>query len=166
MNDLRQFVVKSNHYKRVRHLIGLCILTALTYFSETSGLQAQTKYTRFEHLTINDGLSSNRIRCIYRDSKDYLWMGTDIGLDKYDSYQVKNYRHGDGRFGAISSDVLISTGSACHSGETTISSVLQAMNLDFRTAASTVRISTGKHTTKEEIDFAVEVLVNAIKKLT
>lgn len=66
----------------------------------------------------------------------------------------------------ISSEVLISTGSACHSGETTISSVLHAMKLDFRTAAATVRISTGKNTTAEEIDFAVEVLVNAIKKLT
>jgi cysteine desulfurase len=66
----------------------------------------------------------------------------------------------------ISNDVLISTGSACHSGETTISSVLQAMKLDFRTATATVRISTGKKTTEEEIDFAVEVLVNAIKKLT
>lgn len=66
----------------------------------------------------------------------------------------------------INNDVLISTGSACHSGETTISSVLQAMNLDFRTAAATVRISTGKHTTDEEINFAVEVLVNAVKKLS
>jgi len=66
----------------------------------------------------------------------------------------------------ISSDVLISTGSACHSGETTISSVLQAMNIDFRTAAATVRISTGKLTTTEEIDFAVEALVNAVKKLS
>lgn len=66
----------------------------------------------------------------------------------------------------ISSDVLISTGSACHSGETTISSVLQAMNLDFRTAAATVRISTGKHTTEKEIDSAVEVITNAIKKLS
>lgn len=66
----------------------------------------------------------------------------------------------------ISSDVLISTGSACHSGETTISSVLQAMNPDFRSAAATVRISTGKSTTKEEADFAVKVLVNAINKLT
>lgn len=65
----------------------------------------------------------------------------------------------------ISRDVLISTGSACHSGETTISSVLEAMNLDFRTAASTVRISTGKTTTAEEIDFTTEVLVNAINKL-
>ncbi len=66
----------------------------------------------------------------------------------------------------ISRDVLISTGSACHSGETTISSALQAMNLDFRMAAATVRISTGKHTTEEEIDFAIETLVNAVKKLT
>ena len=66
----------------------------------------------------------------------------------------------------ISQDVLISTGSACHSGDTTISSVLQTMNIDFRTAAATVRISTGKKTTAEEIDFAVEVLVNAVKKLS
>lgn len=66
----------------------------------------------------------------------------------------------------INNDVLISTGSACHSGETTISAVLQAMNLDFRTAAATVRISTGKWTTEEEIDIAVEVLVNAVKKLS
>ncbi|HZL12016.1 MAG TPA: cysteine desulfurase family protein [Prolixibacteraceae bacterium] len=66
----------------------------------------------------------------------------------------------------ISNDILISTGSACHSGETTISSVLQAMNLDFRTATATVRISTGKHTSEEEIDFAIEVLVNAINKLS
>ncbi len=107
LNYLRQFVVNSNHYNRTKHLITLRFLTALLCFSGTVGLQAQSKYTRFEHLTINDGLSSNRIRCIYRDSKDYLWMGTDIGLDKYDSYQVKNYRHGDGRFGAISSDILI-----------------------------------------------------------
>jgi cysteine desulfurase len=66
----------------------------------------------------------------------------------------------------IGNEVLISTGSACHSGETTISSVLQAMNLDFRMAAATVRLSTGKRTTEEEIDFAVEVLVNAVKKLS
>ncbi|MBW8334753.1 MAG: cysteine desulfurase [Prolixibacteraceae bacterium] len=66
----------------------------------------------------------------------------------------------------IGNDVLISTGSACHSGETTISSVLQAMSLDFRTATATVRISTGKHTTGEEIDFAIEVITNAVKKLS
>ena len=67
---------------------------------------AGQKYSKFHHLTINDGLSSNRIRCIYRDSKDYLWMGTDVGVDRFDSYQVKKYRHDDSIPGAISSDIL------------------------------------------------------------
>lgn len=71
-----------------------------------SGANSQVKYLKFNYLTVNDGLSSNRIRCIYKDSKDYLWMGTDVGLDKYDSYQVKKYRHDDNMPGTISSDIL------------------------------------------------------------
>jgi len=66
----------------------------------------------------------------------------------------------------IGNEVLISTGSACHSGITEISSVLKAMNMDLLTAASTVRISTGKYTTAEEIDFAVEAISNAVLKLS
>jgi signal transduction histidine kinase/ligand-binding sensor domain-containing protein len=68
--------------------------------------QAQQQYSRFGHLTVDDGLSSNRIRCLYRDSKDYLWMGTDVGLDKYDSYQIKKYRYGEKQPGTISSDKI------------------------------------------------------------
>ncbi|MFH0842155.1 MAG: two-component regulator propeller domain-containing protein [Bacteroidota bacterium] len=34
-------------------------------------------------------------------------MGTDIGLDKYDSYQVKKYDHNENQPGSISSDILI-----------------------------------------------------------
>jgi len=64
----------------------------------------------------------------------------------------------------ISKDLLISVGSACHSGTTEISSVLKAMNVNFTTAASTVRISTGKGTTEAEIDFAISVLTEAVKK--
>jgi len=106
--SLQAFCRKINPMmNNLRRLLSQCLGTLLVCFSGILGLKAQTQYTRFEHLTINDGLSSNRIRCIYRDSKDYLWMGTDIGLDKYDSYQVKNYRHGDSQFGTISSDILI-----------------------------------------------------------
>lgn len=66
----------------------------------------------------------------------------------------------------ISNDVLISTGSACHSGNTEISSVLKAMNVDIMTAASTVRISTGKNTTVKEIDFAVDTVSKVFFKLS
>jgi len=43
---------------------------------------------------------------------------------------------------SISNEVLISTGSACNSGITEISSVLKAMKMEILTAAGTVRIST------------------------
>ncbi|MDP3002984.1 MAG: cysteine desulfurase family protein [Bacteroidales bacterium] len=66
----------------------------------------------------------------------------------------------------ISNDVLISTGSACHSGNIEISSVLKAMNVDIMTAASTVRISTGKNTTVKEIDFAVDTVSKVFFKLS
>ena len=89
--------------------------------------------------------------------KDCLPNTLSVAFKKISAHALASY---------ISDDVLISTGSACHSGETNISSVLQAMNLDFSTAAATVRISTGKNTTEEEIDFAVAVLVNAVKKLS
>ncbi len=65
----------------------------------------------------------------------------------------------------ISRDLLISVGSACHSARAEISPVLKAMNVNFMTAASTVRISTGKGTTADEIDFAISVLTAAVKRL-
>jgi cysteine desulfurase len=65
----------------------------------------------------------------------------------------------------IGNDVFISTGSACHSGITDISPVLKAMNMKLLTAARTVRISTGKYTTREEIDLAIEAISNTVQKL-
>jgi signal transduction histidine kinase/ligand-binding sensor domain-containing protein len=82
------------------------LVIVLLFFSGNKAGYSQLHYSKFEHLTVNEGLSSNRIRCIYKDSKNYLWMGTDVGLDKYDSYQVKKYRHFDDIPGTISSDIL------------------------------------------------------------
>lgn len=66
----------------------------------------------------------------------------------------------------IGHEVFISTGSACHADITEISPVLEAMNIQHMTAASTVRISTGKNTTKEEVDRAVDIISDAVNKLS
>jgi signal transduction histidine kinase/ligand-binding sensor domain-containing protein len=85
---------------------GRFLLISFLCLSGHSVIRGQKEYSKFSYLTVNDGLSSNRIRCIYKDSKDYLWIGTDVGLDKYDSYQVKKYRHVEKMPGSISSDIL------------------------------------------------------------
>ncbi|MFA6402751.1 MAG: cysteine desulfurase family protein [Salinivirgaceae bacterium] len=66
----------------------------------------------------------------------------------------------------ISKTICISTGSACHADSIEISSVLKAMNLDSKKAAGTIRISTGKHTTVAEIEAAVQLISDAVKKLS
>ena len=48
---------------------------------------------RFEHLTIEDGLSQNAGLAIFQDSKGYLWIGTQDGLNRYDGYNFKIYKH-------------------------------------------------------------------------
>ncbi len=90
----------------IHFLSRFIVILLVCFFGGISCAYSQKKYSRFDHLTVDDGLSSNRIRCIYKDSKDYLWIGTDVGLDKFDSYQVKKYRHSDKMPGSISSDIL------------------------------------------------------------
>ncbi len=55
-------------------------------------------------------------------------------------------------------EVAASTGSACHSGITKLSAVLQAMMVDENTGKGTVRFSLGRYSTKAEIDYVINKL--------
>lgn len=39
---------------------------------------------RFEHLTIDSGLSQNDVTAVLQDSLGFFWMGTSGGLNRYD----------------------------------------------------------------------------------
>lgn len=65
----------------------------------------------------------------------------------------------------ISEQVAVSAGSACHSGECKISHVLQAMKVPLEWAKGTIRFSTGKMTTEDEIDRAVQVISAAYQSV-
>ncbi len=49
----------------------------------------------FSKLDIRDGLSNNQINAIFKDQKGFLWFGTAGGLDRYDGYSCKVFRHND-----------------------------------------------------------------------
>ncbi|MBN1759260.1 MAG: cysteine desulfurase [Chitinispirillaceae bacterium] len=59
-------------------------------------------------------------------------------------------------------DVAISTGSACHSGQTTLSPVLAAMGVKAEEVAATIRFSLGRYTTQSDI----ESVLNNLSRLT
>jgi len=54
------------------------------------GLHAETY--NFAHLDNTQGLSNNQIERIFKDSRGFMWIGTNFGLNRYDGYHVKVYK--------------------------------------------------------------------------
>lgn len=42
-------------------------------------------------LNMQNGLGSNRVSCIYKDGKGFIWLGTSSGLSRYDGTRIKNF---------------------------------------------------------------------------
>ncbi|MCD4731664.1 MAG: hypothetical protein K8R74_13750, partial [Bacteroidales bacterium] len=67
------------------------IVILLILFQYWSTAYSQTQQYRFEHIGKQDGLSSNSTTCILKDSKDFLWFGTQHGLNQYNGNDIKVY---------------------------------------------------------------------------
>ncbi|NQU67404.1 MAG: histidine kinase [Candidatus Marinimicrobia bacterium] len=71
---------------KIKYLTSSLII--LSVLSADNGLSAE-----FEHITIKDGLSQSTVNCIIQDSNGFLWIGTQDGLNRYDGYNIKIFRH-------------------------------------------------------------------------
>jgi ligand-binding sensor domain-containing protein len=45
----------------------------------------------FEKYSIQSGLSMTENECIYEDKLGYIWIGSQMGVDRFDGYGFKNY---------------------------------------------------------------------------
>ena len=48
---------------------------------------------KFRRLTMEDGLSNNEVLTAIQDRQGYIWLGTADGLDRYDGYTFRVFRH-------------------------------------------------------------------------
>jgi cysteine desulfurase len=79
-----------------------------------------------------------------------------------------NFEHVEGEGLQISLDlkgVAVSTGSACASGSTEPSHVLTAIGLPRDSGYGSLRFSFGKYNTREDVDYALEILQAVVEKL-
>lgn len=78
------------------------------------------------------------------------------------------FNHVEGEAMVIALDLKglsVSTGAACSSGAIEPSHVLLAMGLSHERARGSLRLSLGKQTTREEIDFAIQIIPETVARL-
>ncbi|MFH0883962.1 MAG: two-component regulator propeller domain-containing protein [bacterium] len=84
-------------YQRVKRtgitLYVAAVLYTLVFHSLSLAESSPEHEYRFFHLTIREGLSQSTIRAVLQDSRGFLWIGTQGGLDRYDGYEFTRYRY-------------------------------------------------------------------------
>lgn len=58
----------------------------------------------FRHYQVENGLSNNTVYCSTQDRNGFMWFGTKDGLNRFDGYTFKTYRHDLARPHSIGND--------------------------------------------------------------
>ncbi len=69
----------------------LTIFLNLILLIGANTLIGQPIYKSVHNFTTKDGLASNVTYCIYQDRVGYLWVGTNIGISRFNGYEFVNY---------------------------------------------------------------------------
>lgn len=83
----------------------LYIVVSVLFFAYTNNFAQNSQY-QFSRLSISNGLSHNRVTCIFKDSKGFMWFGTASGLNRYDGYTFKVFKHDVNNKNSINDDFV------------------------------------------------------------
>ncbi len=79
---LKHRVSVSKHFV----ILSILILISLNSFAQKQNL-------KFNHISIDDGLSQNAIVSICQDKYGFMWFGTENGLNRYNGYNITIYKN-------------------------------------------------------------------------
>ncbi len=68
-------------------------LSFLFLFCISLRIYSQNSDFLFDHITVEDGLSSSNVGAIYQDRTGYLWFGTYNGVNRFDGYSFTSYKY-------------------------------------------------------------------------
>jgi len=86
-------------------LVPLVIISS-TAFSSEPGSEREKRNYRFERIWLEEGLSQSSVRVLYQDSRGFLWIGTEDGLNRYDGYSFKVLRSEPGNSNSLGSNFI------------------------------------------------------------
>lgn len=77
----------------------------LSFFFFLTGICFAQPYY-FRHYQVESGLSNNAVFATAQDKQGFMWFGTKDGLNRFDGYQFKTYRHDADNDGSIGNDLI------------------------------------------------------------
>ncbi|GEM_PF-1059236 len=85
-------------FRPFRPLLGDTLLLAMLLFGALllSPHQAAGQTYSYRHYTIKDGLPQSQVISLYQDQRGYMWIGTKVGLSRFDGVEFKSYYRHDG----------------------------------------------------------------------
>jgi signal transduction histidine kinase/ligand-binding sensor domain-containing protein/DNA-binding response OmpR family regulator len=85
--------------------VKLYIVVSVLFFAYTNNFAQNSQY-QFSRLNISNGLSHNRVTCIFKDPKGFMWFGTASGLNRYDGYTFKVFKHDVNNKNSVNDDFI------------------------------------------------------------
>lgn len=60
----------------------------------------------FTNVSVKDGLTQGTVHSIYQDGRGFMWFGTGDGLNRYDGYEFRTFKHIKGDSTSISNNII------------------------------------------------------------
>ena len=99
---------------KVFKILTITLLISLSFFKvncfasiKVNHFDSVNEIYNFTNIGVNDGLSQNTVETIFQDTKGYIWIGTNDGLDRYNGYQFKHYKHDKYNSNTISNNYIV-----------------------------------------------------------
>lgn len=70
-------------------------------------MKAQPDEVRFQRLTYADGLSDQKVNCILKSRDGYLWLGTPLGLNRFDGLRVHSFYNHPGDASSLPDNTIL-----------------------------------------------------------
>ena len=91
---------------RTGALSSVILLLSLIASSAVVSAEGAVHPMRFEHLTLDNGLSQSNVLSVLQDSDGMMWFGTENGLNRYDGYEFTHYKRQRGNPNALGNDFI------------------------------------------------------------
>ena len=75
------------------HTLTFLMFVVILFFQCWQNNNLFSQQIKFKHLTVENGISNNIVNTLIQDKSGFMWFGTNDGLNRYDGYDFKIFRH-------------------------------------------------------------------------